>query len=166
MDFDDLPVNKIKQLVKLASQCKHTLICFISVSGCGIKIVVHVNTSAEHHKEAYQQVMEYYENLLGVKADKSTNDIARLCFFAHDKNLFYNETAEVLAINLSTSDTNIESRQDISETELLFNKVVEFTNRKCTLVRGQRNKYIPCLLVIARDTDLQRRKLLNISNLK
>lgn len=146
LDFDKIPQRKINNLIRQINQSDYTLMSFISVSGCGIKIIVRVSSSQVHHKEAYLQVKKFYEQMIGIEADKNTHDIARLCYFSHDTNVYYNEAAEVFAVNLPIADhVVIESNMRQSETRAFFNKVLEFTNRKADLVEGNRNNYIHLL---------------------
>ncbi|MBK6937993.1 MAG: hypothetical protein IPH18_14770 [Chitinophagaceae bacterium] len=75
-----------------SNHCRHPLhfLCFISPSGNGLKVFIEVNTGAERHDTAYQQVMQYYENATGLKADVKCKDITRLLLCGYDPQLYKN----------------------------------------------------------------------------
>lgn len=71
---------------------------FKSPSGLGYKIIVRVSSKLEHHKEAYNQVVAHYKELLEEEIDTSGSDIARLCFMSYDPNCFINVHSEVFEV--------------------------------------------------------------------
>ena len=98
LDIDKIDTETLHKIKQQSIQCKYTHLCFISPSGKGLKILIKVNTGIAKHKESYEELKVFYENLLKVKIDKSGKDITRLCFFSYDKDLYYNPQSETFII--------------------------------------------------------------------
>ena len=98
LDIDKLSEEKLKQIKAKAITQAYTHLCFISPSGKGLKILVKVNTGIAKHKESYEELKQFYENLLDGKIDTSGKDITRLCFFSYDKDLYFNPQSETFII--------------------------------------------------------------------
>lgn len=56
LDFDHIPVTELETLVKQINECKFTFGSFISPSGEGIKVFIKINSNANQHTIAYNQV--------------------------------------------------------------------------------------------------------------
>lgn len=95
LDIDDLSDADVIRLKKIIIGCSYTLACFVSPSGNGLKVFVRVSTGVEDHLNTFLCLVQYFEVLLGVKIDTSGKDVSRLCFVSDDKELYYNENAEV-----------------------------------------------------------------------
>lgn len=98
LDIDKLSETRLKELVNLTHLAPYTYASFISPSGNGIKVIVKVNTNKEQHKEAYKQVVAYYEQALSINIDTSGSDICRLCFVSYDKDCFINTNADIFEV--------------------------------------------------------------------
>ena len=98
LDIDKLDKEVLHEIKQKSIKCKYTHLCFISPSGKGLKILVKVNTGIAKHKESYEELKIFYENLLNVEIDKSGKDITRLCFFSYDKDLYFNPQSETFII--------------------------------------------------------------------
>lgn len=121
--IDDQGKDK-EEVLKKAESISYTYATFISPSGRGIKIIVQVDTSSEHHKVAYEQVQKYYQKELGVSVDEAS-DIVRLCFMCHAPDLYQNKNNTVYVI------------QPVME----ITEVINFTNKKSSFEPGNRNNY-------------------------
>jgi len=95
LDIDDLSDSDLVRLKRVIVGCTYTLACFVSPSGNGLKVFVRVSTGVEDHLRTFLCLVQYFEVLLGVKIDPSGKDVSRLCFVSDDKELYYNENAEV-----------------------------------------------------------------------
>ncbi|MBL4653434.1 MAG: hypothetical protein JKY53_11340 [Flavobacteriales bacterium] len=82
LDLDKLNEQELENAFNIARLAVYTFCCFRSPSGNGLKILVEVDTDAEHHVAAYNQVAEYYEQALNLDIDRSGKDIPRLCFYS------------------------------------------------------------------------------------
>jgi hypothetical protein len=74
-----------------AAASPYTLAAFVSPSGDGLKVICRPRTrfplTIENHLKAFNLCADYYELLLGVKADRSGKDVGRLCFVSFDEKL-------------------------------------------------------------------------------
>lgn len=113
LDFDKLSPDELSALKTKITESGHTLFCFVSPSGNGLKAGVRLATDAAerlrkrvlsveqiaftdlemYHKEMFELTRIYYETLCGVEVDISGSDIGRLFFYSYDPELFVDETA-------------------------------------------------------------------------
>ncbi len=152
LDFDKLTPEQLNAAFQIIAAIPYTFICFISPSGNGLKVFIEVNTGAEHHDTAYQQVMEYYQNATGLKADVKCKDITRLCFVSHDPQLYkniYNEKFRVKDIPVQAKPVPVVTMQETREEStapdeylLTFQQQITFTNQKTEYTNGNRNNYM------------------------
>ena len=152
LDFDKLTPEQLNAAFQIIDSIPFTFLCFVSPSGNGLKVFIEVNSGAEHHDTAYLQVMQYYENATGLKADVKCKDITRLCFVSHDPQLYkniYNEKFQVKDIPVKKMPlTSIPVIQPVEETNnsdqylLQFQQQVLFTNQKSEYTNGNRNNYM------------------------
>jgi len=152
LDFDKLTPEQLNAAFQIIAAIPYTFICFISPSGNGLKVFIEVNTGAEHHDTAYQQVMEYYQNATGLKADVKCKDITRLCFVSHDPELYkniYNEKFPVKDIPVQAKPVPVVTMHEIREEPtapdeylLTFQQQITFTNQKTEYTNGNRNNYM------------------------
>ena len=84
LDIDKLTPEQLQSTFDKAILLPYTFGCFRSPSGNGIKILVQVNTGLQEHKQAYQQVADYYQQQIGLPIDPSGKDVMRLCFVSYD----------------------------------------------------------------------------------
>ena len=82
LDVDKLNPEDLAKAKSAAINIPETYACFISPSNNGLKILVKIDSKAEHHKQAFNQVKEHYEQLLKIPIDPSGKDIPRLCFYS------------------------------------------------------------------------------------
>ncbi len=143
LDIDDIPLENINDVKQKAISIPFTLLCFISPSGAGLKILVNVDSSQEFHKEAYKHVAEYYHSVLKTVIDKSTSDIARQHYFSYDKGVFLNETHTFFHVSLNTKTDHIVSIGDETKGySHIFERAVRSIEKNITFRKGQRNIFI------------------------
>ena len=152
LDFDKLLPEQLHAAFQIIAAIPYTFLCFISPSGNGLKVFIEVNTGAEHHDTAYQQVKQYYENATGLKADVKCKDITRLCFVSHDPQLYkniYNEKFPVKDVPVEAKPipvvTTQEQKEDSTASDeylLIFQQQITFTNQKANYENGNRNNYM------------------------
>lgn len=105
LDIDKLSVSQLTEITNLSRLAPYTYASFVSPSGKGLKIIVKVNTQKEHHKEAYKQVMTYYEQALNIDIDTSGSDICRLCFVSYDKEIHIKNNADTFQVVQKSKET-------------------------------------------------------------
>jgi len=152
LDFDKLTPEQLTTAFQIIIAIPYTFLCFISPSGNGLKVFIEVKTGAEHHDTAYLQVMKYYEDATGLKADVKCKDITRLCFVSHDPQLYkniYNEKFTVQDISVQAKPAPVVAIQQPKEEStttdeylLIFQQQILFTNQKTEYIDGNRNNYI------------------------
>lgn len=161
LDLDDLNPVQLVEAKKIVALAPYTFAVFISPSGNGLKIIVAVNSKAEHHKLAFQQVSDYYAQALQVEVDPSGKDVSRLCFMSYDPDCFRNIHAEKFNVNIELHEPKIspkvkqpkseEPKKEIppisDDTDWLevFGNCVDFTDRKLSYDKGNRNNYLHLL---------------------
>lgn len=107
LDLDQLG-DKLSSLKEKINTCPFTFSCFASPSNDGLKVLVKVDTDSESHLNAFNQVKDYYEDLLHVEIDKSGKDVTRLCFMSYDPDLYINTDSKVF--NVSTKNRQSERK--------------------------------------------------------
>ena len=92
---------------------KVTYSCFIRPGGKGLKILVRVFSRPVLHKQAFNQVKDYYERELNVLIDPSGKDVTRLCFVSWDKLLYLNPSSAIFKtyVNVVEEDIDMIVRQ-------------------------------------------------------
>ena len=146
LDIDKLSSGQLQEIVNLSHLAPYTYASFISPSGNGLKIIIKVNSSKEHHKEAYNQVVEYYEQALNIDIDTSGSDICRLCFVSYDEDCFIKPNADVFEVQLVSQEVK-ENKTKPKETEHLstfelLERCLKFTEQKQQYYDGNRNNFI------------------------
>ena len=145
LDFDDIPVEEINNLVSLINGCEYTFASFISPSGEGLKVFIKTNSNAEQHTTAYNQVANFYKKLSGYDFDAKCKDITRLCFVSCDADLFINEEATTFEVKEEVKQLKSEPQKEIKHnltTDELLDKCLKFTEQKEQYYNGNRNNFI------------------------
>lgn len=109
LDIDKLSDSELKRIIPIIHLAAYTYAAFISPSGNGVKIIVPVSTSKELHKEAYKQVVSYYEQALNIEIDTSGSDISRLCFMSYDPECYFNSDADTYKVIIEEKPVKIVS---------------------------------------------------------
>ncbi len=144
LDFDDIPIIELDEVIIKINSCKHTFASFISPSGYGVKVFVRVIANALQHHITYNQVAEYYQTLTNFDFDPKCKDITRLCFVSSDAELYLNEDAEIYEVKQVEvkSNKSTEKVEQSAITEELLDKCLRFTEKKEQYYKGNRNNFI------------------------
>ena len=145
LDFDHIPVTELETLVKQINECKYTFASFISPSGEGIKVFIKINSNANQHSIAYNQVATYYKNLSSYDFDPKCKDSTRLCFVSSDPEIFVNETATTFEVQEEVKQPPKEYKSETTNfesTDTLLDKCLKFTEQKEQYQNGNRNNFI------------------------
>ena len=124
LDYDK--VDDVEELKTKVMTIPYTYTAFISPSGNGLKVFVRTTASIENHKEAFNLIRRHYDEVVGVESDGSVQDISRLCYVSYDKDLYLNESSEVVELTSKSSPEWIWS----------------FTSNLYQFETGQRNNFI------------------------
>ena len=103
IDIDDLTPEQIAAMLAKIRADEHTLLCYVTISGKGIRVIARVEysiemTSLAQEGEAYALAFEmangYYAGLVGIEhTDMKCKDYSRLSILAHDPEVYYNPEA-------------------------------------------------------------------------
>ena len=101
VDLDHVADDRLAELRATAAADPHTLLCYTTVSGRGLRIIFTYELSADYTLEQqikyYKQVFAagngYYERLLGAAADHQCKNVNRLSGLAHDPGVYFNPSA-------------------------------------------------------------------------
>jgi hypothetical protein len=126
LDIDKLTDEQLLPLKQKICACPHTLACFVSPSGRGLKVFVCVSTDAKDHLKAFLALQQYYQKLTGVKIDASGKDIARLCFVSYDPQLYHNPGAAIF--NPMTGTTGVPFHEPTLRNSTQFSPTAETTD--------------------------------------
>lgn len=103
VDIDNLAISDVAPLKETLAKDKHSLFCFISPSENGLKIGIHVPTfnNDDDIKIIFEHVAGYMLDKYQIEIDKKCKDVSRLCFLSLDENVYINENAQKMDIDLS-----------------------------------------------------------------
>jgi hypothetical protein len=133
VDFDDIPLTEVNNLVTLVNGCRYTFASFISPSNEGLKVFIKVNSNAEQHTTVYNQIANFYKELSGYDFDAKCKDITRLCFVSCDTELFINEEAKTFEVKEEIKPLKSEPIREVKHnltTDELLDKCLKFTEQK------------------------------------
>lgn len=153
LDLDKLSQEQLQPAFEKAAAIPYTFCCFRSPSGNGLKIVVEVTSTQEHHQQAYKQVADYYEQQIGLPIDRSGKDITRLCFVSYDPQAHRNISNEKFPVTINGTvqkekeqpPTTAKPKAPAKEPNkyaLAFEMQISFTNQKSEYGPNNRNNYI------------------------
>ncbi len=117
LDIDKLSKPQLQETINTSRLAPYTYASFVSPSGNGLKILVAVNSKKEEHKEAYNQVREYYETALNIDIDTSGSDVSRLCFMSFDTDCYFNDAADIFEVEIK----KVELKQPTTQSKTISN---------------------------------------------
>lgn len=149
LDMDKLNAEELQHAKDVAKRIPYTVLCFVSPSGNGLKIVVAVNTDQTLHKEAYAQVVSYYNEEIGLPFDDVTSDVSRLCYMSHDPEAYINYNYEVFTIEKPSNETITTNFKQVNNNNMDNNEIlrafeyaVKYTSNKIVFEKDTRNNYV------------------------
>ena len=147
LDIDGIKDEEAYQLIfKKVKDIPYTKVAFCSPSGKGMKIIVETNNrDVNRHSELYKDLVVYYEKQLDVKFDTSTCDVARLCFYSYDQDIFHNKESEIFNYEIENNNSRENINQDDDVFILEMEEMIEFTEKRQKYEVGNRNNFIKLL---------------------
>lgn len=93
--------DTLQALKQKACDDPHTLLCYITVSGQGLRIIFRYNLDTsvplihqmQYYPRAFAAGNAYYSHLLGVTTDSQVKNVGRLSGLAHDAEVYIHEDA-------------------------------------------------------------------------
>lgn len=145
----------------------HTLLCYITMSGYGLRVIFTYEIAPEfsgvpkdeeevkkfeaYYQQAFYAGNAYYEKLLGAKADMQCKNITRLSGLAHDPEVFLRPQSEVIpftAEEISTAATAYvkQSKEDkqMQRIQTYFDTLIapQLAKAKIEFRSGSHNDYV------------------------
>ena len=145
----------------------HTLLCYITMSGNGLRVIFTYEVAPEfsgvpkdedevkkfeaYYQQAFYAGNAYYEKLLGAKADMQCKNITRLSGLAHDPEVFLRPQSEVTpftAEEISTAATAYvkQSKEDkqMQRIQTYFDTLIapQLAKAKIEFRSGSHNDYV------------------------
>ena len=145
----------------------HTLLCYITMSGNGLRVIFTYEIAPEfsgvpkdeeevkkfeaYYQQAFYAGNAYYEKLLGAKADMQCKNITRLSGLAHDPEVFLRPQSEVIpftAEEISTAATAYvkQSKEDkqMQRIQTYFDTLIapQLAKAKIEFRSGSHNDYV------------------------
>ena len=93
--------ERLAALRQKAMADPHTLLCYTTISGCGLRIIFRyeldtafdINAQRHFYAKAFLVGNAYYASLLGTPTDLQCKNVTRLSGLAHDAQAYYNPDA-------------------------------------------------------------------------
>ena len=145
----------------------HTLLCYITMSGNGLRVIFTYEIAPEfsgvpkdeeevkkfeaYYQQAFYAGNAYYEKLLGAKADMQCKNITRLSGLAHDPDVFLRPEAEVVPFTTEEISTAAaayakQSKEDkqIQRIQTYFDTLIapQLAKAKIEFRSGSHNDYV------------------------
>lgn len=103
-NMDTLPdPTGISAVKGVLAESPHVAAAFVSPSGTGLKVLVHVDT-ARSHDECFAACERYFA-AYGLTIDPACKDVSRLCFVSHDANAYIATRTTALDCSPEKSET-------------------------------------------------------------
>lgn len=146
-----IDIDKVKVDMKEAiSLDRHTIICFRSPSGNGVKALFKTSLDASQHERTFEYIKEYLFNKFGAMCDVKAKNINRHCFMSWDPEIYHNPDFETFVIPDGFTPKQ-EWQQEKQKTysgpvsassECIFKRLVEWENERGRYLKGNRNQFI------------------------
>ena len=96
VDLDNLGAS-LDSYKDIITAEEHTLACFVSPTGTGLKVIFHFDSEVGHN-EVFASAKHHVMEKFGLEIDSACSDVSRLCFVSHDPDAFVAEDAKPLTI--------------------------------------------------------------------
>lgn len=112
VDVDNIPKEKMQEVIQRADADPHVMARYITVSGKGIRLLVRYAPIEDEEVSLLElfdvmirKIIAYYGQVLGVPADEQCVDITRMCGIAHDPTAYFHWDAEPFTLKLKDIKT-------------------------------------------------------------
>ena len=154
-----IDMDKVENIARVKEQVcadPFTAVCFVSVSGQGLKILVQTdNTDHRQHRLYTQELVKYYSRFGNVDEDGSR--IAQGTYDTYDPELYLNPTSQIWTEKAEYIETHYTGKKEdytpcpftlsITDEYTLYQRAVEFRNKYDSFTEGRRNHYVYSLAV-------------------
>lgn len=117
IDIDDLAADEIVSIKEKISQIPYIVFVFLSPSGAGLKVGVHISTisDGQAYKACFNSVKTLFEDICAI--DESGKDVARKCFVSHDPDIYVNYSAAAFEPVIASPDNKLSSIEVVRPTD-------------------------------------------------
>ncbi len=164
VDLDHVPSERLPEVRRVAQADPHTLLCYTTVSGQGVRIIFAYEMPPEltpvqqraYYSKAFRAGNEYYGQVTGQEPDLQCKNVGRLSGLAHDPQAYYAPGAKVFTADWITART--EDRKDrqkaaarqtteVRKIRTTYQDILaaELEGEGKTYREGSRNQYVSCL---------------------
>lgn len=152
LDIDHIDSATIANIKSQFIGEKCVLAAFISPSGEGIKIIVPINTSAEHHLAAFLHLQKEFEAKYCLKVDDSGKNISRLCFISYDPEMYWNSQALPFEVDIRYGEIKtyvlpegLKNYKPQNNVDIIFKTCVGWVEKNIQYIEGSRNRFVHAL---------------------
>lgn len=103
IDIDKVGSKEAPDVRDRIGEDRHILAAWISPSGDGVKAIMLIPASIEHHKAAFSVAADYMWEKYGQEIDRACSDVNRPCYVSHDPGLVENLGAVPLKVCVPTA---------------------------------------------------------------
>lgn len=100
VDIDHVPPERMADVLQTVRTDEHTLLCFTTISGEGIRILFRYNgltddfaVNEKVHQVVFQAMNQHYARITGCQTDAKCKNATRLTVLAHDPEVYCNPQA-------------------------------------------------------------------------
>ena len=159
--------ENVEEMKKKAIADPHTLLCYVTMSGEGLRIIFQHDVAPEfsgspkdadevkkfetYYQQAFYAGNAYYEKLLGAKADMQCKNLTRLSGLAHDPDVFLRPESEVVpftAEDISTAAANYakqgKEEKQMQRIQTYFDTLIapQLAKANIAFQSGSHNEYV------------------------
>lgn len=86
VDIDGIPPERFAAILTLVKEDIHSFLVYITISGCGIRIISHVEggVTKANYRMVWEWVNDHYARLCGVEIDGQCKNATRMSVLCHD----------------------------------------------------------------------------------
>lgn len=145
IDIDYLQPDTINALKTKLADDDFVFFAFVSPSGNGLKVLVKINTEAQHHKTAFKHLEAYFSEKYEVQIDKSCKDVSRLCFVSSDEFAIIKDS-KVFEVDLKYQEVHEVTKKftnsaPVFDAAKIFDTCVKWVERTYKYTVGNRHVY-------------------------
>jgi hypothetical protein len=143
-----LPTLKIK-----ICSIPFTYACFLSPNGQGFNVLVRTDAEIKHHEGVYQDLSDYFNRIIGIRANNNCKEISGLSFISWDPEVYINKDSltfsripannHIIQTKEKASDmSGSEKHESKPDYEILFAECIHFTEKIISYIPGNRIDFV------------------------
>lgn len=152
LDFDKISAPDATKNILIESAPDFLYAVFVSPSGNGLKVLCRIpQCTIEEHGQYFRVLADFFEETFQLKADESGKDVSRLCFLSWDTSIWISEHEPTPYVYSQAEEKKAASSKktkpqyvklEAKSSEVNFDDLRAFTDKKFTYAEGSRNQYV------------------------